>query len=83
MRGSSHISCCSNLLVAVRIHKSDAVAVQVKPEAAAVAIGESKALCEAVLPFIDQLNDQEKLLEDTSQLQVADRAVRTGNAGVV
>ena len=51
------------------------------PETAAAAIGESKALCEAVQPFLDQLNDQEKLLEDTSQHHVADRAVRSGNTG--
>ncbi len=61
----------------------DAVAIQVKPETAAAAMDASKALCEAVQPFLDQLNDQEQLLEDTSQLQVADRAVRTGNAGVM
>lgn len=57
--------------------------IQVAPETAAAAIRESKALCKAVQPFLDQLDDQEKLLEDTSQHHVSDRAVRSSNASML
>lgn len=69
---------CS-LLIVTGFHHVCAVAAskQVAPEAAAAVTVESRALCEAVQPFLGMLNDQEKLLGDPSQLQIADRAVRT------
>ena len=75
------MSIASNFLVFFSFFP--AAALQVRPEAAATAIAESRALCRAVQPFIEALDGQEKLLKDASQLQTADRAVRASSASVV